>query len=58
MTADGLRGFPLIRFPSLQVHSRTLAHHGVLFPDEFDSEVVRSPRAPAMLGQSRIEFLG
>jgi len=30
----------------------------VLFPDEFDSEVVRSPRAPAMLGQSRIEFLG
>jgi magnesium chelatase family protein len=35
MTADGLRGSPLIRFPSLQVHSRTLGHHGVLFLDEF-----------------------
>jgi hypothetical protein len=45
-------------FPAFERHSRTLAHHGALFLDEFDSEVDPIPRAPAMLGQSRLEFLG
>jgi magnesium chelatase family protein len=35
MTADGLRGSPSLGSASLQVHSRTLGHHGVLFLDEF-----------------------